>query len=89
MIEEELNCIIVIDDSNDDNFFINYLFSKIDDIGNSANTLHRYFFWRSIRRFIEFKHRMISNDNMRVKLLSGNIYNFACYQEMMFEKIEF
>lgn len=93
--EEEINCIIVIDNSNlKDNFFINYLFSKIHEYTYdkyAVNPLQRYFFWKSIRTFIEFRHRHIMNDkrdNLRVRLLSRNIYEFACYQEMLFEKID-
>jgi hypothetical protein len=101
MVEEEINCIIVIDDSivrsDDDNFFINYLFSKIHEYtyeascGKTVNPLQRYFFWKSVRSFIEFKHIGIMNDkrdNLRVKLFSRNMYEFVCYQEMLFQKID-
>jgi hypothetical protein len=93
--DEEINCVIVIDDSNlKDNFFINYLFSKIHEYTHNesaVNPLQCYFFWKSIRSFIEFRHQQIMNnkrENLRVRLLSSNIYEFACYQEMMFGKID-
>ena len=86
MKEEELHGLIVIDDSlKRNNIFINYLFSHIDEY-TSGEPLERYFFWKSIRAFIELKHREIINtnrENMRLKLLSGYIYDFACHQEKL------
>jgi len=98
LYEKEINCLIVIDDtimrSDYDKLFINYLFTKIHNytyeasFGKVVNPLQYYFFWKSIRSFFEFRHREIMNDNLRVRLLKSNIYKAACYQEMMFQKID-
>jgi len=97
MKEEELNRVIVIDDSFDNNDLFNYLFSKTHEytyeasIGKEVNHLQRYLFWKSIRTFIEFKHLEIMKDKreyLRTRLLSGNMYEFACHQEMKFQKID-
>jgi hypothetical protein len=97
MNEEDSHYLIVIDDSNrcGDNYFFNYLFTRIHEYtyeaSSNANILQHHFFWKSIRSFIECKHQQIMNanrDNMRIRLLSSNIYKFACYQEMMFQKID-
>jgi len=94
--KEELNYLIVIDDdkNNNDNFVLNYLFSNIQNFTyeksvNKYPQLH--LFWKSLRFFIEHKHIKILNnkrENLRVKLLSSNIYDFVCYQEMLFQKID-
>jgi hypothetical protein len=85
----------IIDDmvtfNNPDNCFFNYIFEHIHAYiydGCDTNTLQRYFIWRSIRMFIELKHRDILSDkrgSLIRRLLSKNIYEFACYQELMFD----
>lgn len=81
--DSDLHYLIIIDDlksngySGKRNFFFNYLL-------NNYNTQQSLFFWKSIRHFIELKHNMINNENLRIKLLNGNIYSLACCQEMMF-----
>ncbi len=87
--------LVVIDDDwrlNSDNLFFNYLFNNIHSYTyeSSGGFINRHLFWKNIRSFIEFKHREIMRrnpDDMRIRLLSCNIYQDACYQEMMFEKL--
>lgn len=77
--------------NNYDNFFFNYVFEHIHDYmyrDGATDTFQRYFIWRSIRMFIELKHREILSDKggpLRRRLLSKKIYEFACYQELMFD----
>ncbi len=92
--------LIVIDDDDVVNTccFFNYIFNNIhrytyenkDD--NNVNPLQRYFFWKNIRGFIEFHYKRILKkniDDMRIRLLSGNLYDYACHQENMFQQIDF
>jgi len=89
----------IIDDvvtfNNYDNFFFNYIFEHIHAYmyrDGATDTLQRYFIWRSIRMFIELKHREILSDKggpLRQRLLSKKIYEFACYQELMFKTTDF
>ena len=86
--------IVIDDDTRGDNCFFNYIFEHIHDYTYEKafeNPLQRYFFWKNIRMFLELKHREIILDkceNMRRRLLSTSVYQYACRQELMFQKIE-
>jgi len=86
--------IVIDDDAKSDNCFFNYIFEHIYDYTYEKafeNPIQHYFFWKNIRMYLEVKHREIMLDkceNMRRRLLSTNIYQYACLQELMFQKIE-
>ncbi len=90
MVDEPSNYLIVInDDKKRDQFILNYIFSMIHKytFDKSSNKSYQlYLFWKSVRFFIENKHKSILNNNcddLRIILLSSNIYNFASYQEKL------
>jgi hypothetical protein len=96
MDDEESHYLIVIDDSVNTCCFFNYIFNNIsrytyENRDDNVIPLQRYFFWKNIRGFIEFHYKRILKENlhdMRIILLSGNLYEYVCYQENMFEKID-
>lgn len=100
MDDGESHYLIVIDDDvnrSDTCYFFNYLFDNIhrytyennDNNADNVNPLQRYFFWKNIRGFIEYHYKRIlaKSDDMRVILLNGNLYEYVCYQENMFQTI--
>lgn len=90
--DAESHYLIVID-NNENSCFLNHIFNNIHRYtydNENVYTLHRYLFWKNIRGFIEFHYKRIleKSHDMRVLLLSGNLYEYVCEQENMFKTVE-
>jgi hypothetical protein len=95
--EQEWGLIVINDDGVDaDSHVLNFIFSRIRDYeynahGYCGNPLQRLAFWKNIRSFIEFKHQEIMRDingELRCKVLSSLVYQYACLQEASFSKLK-
>ena len=96
MDDGESHYLIVIDDdaaTRSDLSFLGYVLNNIssytyENAGSNTNPLQRHLFWKNIRGYIEIHYRRASVENTRVRLFQSKLYEYALWQEEMFQKIE-